>query len=445
MKEWLIRTFVGRMNSKAGVAVIKWYQDYLLRKTVHHACRNSPFYRRKFAELGLSPDIIKRQEDLPKLGFFTTPKDIQDDALDFLAVPKSKIVYTMSTSGTTGRPKLTFYTKKDWDTLVSRVVTGLVLMNVGPGTVHQIMNASGTPQWMGGTLLAAGLERRGCTIVNKGNTPSPLDQIHAMQFYGSTFLYGTPSYLHRITVEGKKLVDLRSLGIKRIYLGAEPMSARFRQYLQDEWGAEVYDGYGMMEMGAGIGGECPEQNGIHTDPGVVVEVIDPQTGEPVEPGAVGEMVFCRVGREATPLLRYRSGDLGRLMPNEPCPCGMLPTRKISNPLGRTDDLLFLGTGENFYPSTLDEVLVGVPGVLGFQMVVSQNEYKDILHLRIETTSPSPELAATIKEKLYNDVPFIRHDVTQSMTIEEPVVEFLAPGTLHEESPVKIRKVVDTRT
>jgi phenylacetate-CoA ligase len=262
-----------------------------------------------------------------------------------------------------------------------------------------------------------------------------------MQYFGSTFLYGTPSYIHRITVEGKKFADLRSLGIRRIYLGAEPMSARFREYLQEQWGAEVYDGYGMMEMGAGIGGECPEQNGIHTDPGVVVEVVDPETGEPVETGEVGEMVFTRVG---TPLLRYRSGDLGRLMPNEPCPCGMLPTRKISNPMGRTDDRLFLGTGEKFYPSNLDQVMVGIPGVISYQMVVGQNEYKDSLLLRVETASPSPELAEMIKEKLYKDVPFIRHDVRESMTIKEPVVEFLAPHTLLKENPIKLRKVVDTR-
>jgi phenylacetate-CoA ligase len=444
MKEWLIKTFVGRMNSKTGMAVIKWYQDYLLRKTVRHASQNSPFYRRKFKELGLSPSMIRRQEDLPKLGFFTVPADIQADPFDFLAVPRAKIVYIMSTSGTTGKPKLTFYTKEDWNSLVSRIVVGFVLMDVGEETVHQIMNASGRPQWMGGTLLASGLERRGCMIVNMGNTPSPKDQVEAMQFYGSTFLYGTPSYLHRVTVEGKKFADLKSLGIRRIYLGAEPMSPRFRQYLQQEWGAEVYDGYGMMEMGAGIGGECPEQNGIHTDPSVVVEVINPETLEPVPVGEVGEMVFCRVGRAATPLLRYRSGDLGRLMPNEPCPCGQLPTRKISNPLGRTDDMLFLGTGENFYPSTLDKVMVGIPGVISYQMVVSENEYKDILQLRVETHSPSPELATRIKQKLYNDVPFIHHDVTQSMTIEEPTVEFLAPGTLLKESPVKLRKVVDLR-
>ena len=107
-------------------------------------------------------------------------------------------------------------------------------------------------------------------------------------------------------------------------------------------------------------------------------------------------------------------------------------------------MLFLGTGENFYPSTLDQVMVGIPGVIAYQMVVSQNEYRDILRLRVETASPSPDLAATIKNKLYNDVPFIHHDVTQSMTIEEPLVEFLAPGTLLKEYPVKVRKVVDTR-
>ena len=444
MREWFINTMVRRLNSRTGRSLLKWYQDYLLRKTLRHASHHSPFYRRKFAELGLSPDIIKRQEDLPKLGFFTTGADLQADPFEFLAVPKEKVVYIMSTSGTTGRPKLTFYSKRDWDGMMTRMYAGFVLMGIGEETVHQVMFCSGTPTWMGGSLLIGGLERRGCMIVAKGNMPSPEEQIEAIKTFGSTYLYGTPSYIHRLTEEGKKVADLRSLGVKSIYLGAEPMSQKFRNYLEEAWGAGVYDGYGMQEMGAGIGGECPQQNGIHCDLYVAVEVVDPETGEPLGVGEAGEMVFTSLGRETTPLIRYRSGDIGRLMPDEPCPCGRLPTRKISNPLGRTDDMIFLGTGENFYPNQLDKVMVGVPGVSGYQMVVDKEGYKDTLLLRVQTASPSPELAARIKAKLYEEIPFIRHDVGESQTIAEPVVEFLKPGSLQKENPVKVRKVVDRR-
>ncbi len=444
MREWFIKTVVRRFNSKPGRSILKSYQDYLLRKTLRHASLHSPFYRRKFAELGLSPELVQRQEDLPKLGLFTTGADIQADPFDFLAVPKAKVVHIMSTSGTTGKPKLTFYSKRDWEGMLSRMYAGFVLMDIGEETVHQIMFCAGTPTWMGGSLLQAGLEKRGCMIVPTGNMPSPEEQLEAMATFGATYLYGTPSYLHRVTEEGKEIMDLQSLGINSIYVGAEPNSKAFRNYLEEAWGSRVYDGYGMQEMGAGVGGECPEQNGMHVDLHIIVEVVCPETGEPVAEGEAGELVLTTVGREATPLIRYRSGDLGRLLPDEPCPCGRLPTRKISNILGRTDDLIFLGTGENFYPDQLDRVMVGIDGVAGYQMVVGKAGYRDTLLLRIETASPSPQLAAKITERLYTEIPFIRHDVTYSQTIAQPEVQFVKPGTFHKQSPVKVRKVVDTR-
>jgi phenylacetate-CoA ligase len=298
---------------------------------------------------------------------------------------------------------------------------------------------------MGGSLLQAGLAKRGCMIVPKGNTPSPEEQIKAMETFGTTYLYGTPSYLHRVTEEGKRIMDLRSLGIKGIYLGAEPNSKAFRNYLEEVWGTKTYDGYGMQELGTGVGGECLQRSGIHADLYLAIEVVDPETGQPLKGGEAGELVFTTLGREATPLIRYRTGDIACLLPDEPCPCGMLPTRKISNILGRTDDLMFLGTGENFYPDLLDQVMVGIEGVVGYQMVVGKAGYKDTLLLRIETTSPSTELTARITQRLYEEIPFIRHDVMQSQTIAEPVVEFISPGTLQKSNPVKVRKVVDTRT
>jgi phenylacetate-CoA ligase len=315
---------------------------------------------------------------------------------------------------------------------------------MGKEEVGQVMFCAGTPTWAGGSLLHEGLARRGCMVVPTGNMGSPEQQIDAMATFGTTYLYGTASYVHRITEEGRKIRDLKSLGIKGIYIGAEPNSKAFRNYLEEVWGAKVYDGYGMMEMGAGVGGECSERNGYHIDLYIAVEVVDPQTGEPLAAGEQGELVFTTLGREASPLLRYRSGDISRLLPDEPCPCGMLPTRKMSNILGRRDDVLFLGTGEKFYPIQLDQAMVGIPGLVGYQMVVGQDGYKDTVLLRIESPSPSPELAENAKHRLYETAPFIRHDVEYSQTIAEPTVEFVTPGTFQKANPVKVRRVVDTR-
>jgi phenylacetate-CoA ligase len=444
LREVLVRTSVSGISSRIGRGGLRRYQDHMLRRTVWHASLHSPFYRRKFASLGISPRAVRTQADLPKLGFFTTGRDLQANPFDFLAVPRRQAVRIVTTSGTTGPPKVTFYTRRDWNQLIAKLHVGFVLVGTSPDDVGQIMFCAGTPTWVGGTLIQAALERLGCLVVPLGNAPSPQAQVEAIRTYGSTYLFGTPSYLHRVTEEGKRLMDLRSLGVKRIYVGAEPNSREFRDYLEEVWGAKAFEGYGLQELGAGVAGSCPHKEGMHLDLYVAVEVVDPLSGEPVPDGQPGELVLTSLGRMATPLIRYRSGDLARLLPDEPCPCGMIPTRKIGHILGRTDDMIFLGTGENLLPSELSRVMIQVPEVEGWQMVVGKEGYRDTVCLRVETLRRSDDMVTQIVEALYRCVPFIRHDVFESQTIAPPVVEFLEPGTLQSASPVKIRPVVDMR-
>jgi phenylacetate-CoA ligase len=200
----------------------------------------------------------------------------------------------------------------------------------------------------------------------------------------------------------------------------------------------------MMEMGSVIAGECDAKAGMHLGLDIMVEVIDPDTGMVLPDGQIGELVFTTLARKASPLIRSRSGDIACLIPPSPCPCGQIPTRRICRIQGRTDDMIQLGTGENFFPSLLDQVMIDVPGVTGFQMIVTKNGYQDHLALKVECESPSPGLPELILQRLYSVAPSIAADVFQSLTIAEPVIEQVSPGTLHTVNPTKIRRIIDLR-
>jgi phenylacetate-CoA ligase len=433
-----------RLTGPTGRRLVRGYQGRLLRRLVQHACQNSLFYRSKVAEAGSDPSTIRSAADLPRLGFFTLPTDLQADPFRFLAVPREQLFYVMSSSGTTGEPKIVFFTRQDWEINTRIVSSGFRLLGVRPSDVAQILFAYGNPSWPTGDVVQRGLEQLGVFVVPMGNAAPVAKQIATMRRFGTTMLIGTPSYIHRLTEEGAALCDLRSLGIRLIRLGAEPWSEALRCRLAEAWGAEVYDAYGMVELAVAGAGECPAFNGLHLSPYVLVEVVDPKTGQPVPRGELGELVFTTLLRQATPLLRYRSGDLGRLLPDERCSCGVLPTERIDRIAGRVDDMLFLGTGENIFPAQLEAALTGVPGLIGFQVIVEKDTYRDRLRVRVEAAAPSAELAEAIRQALYAGVSFLYHDIVHTQTIEPVQVEFLTPGSLQRESPIKIRTVVDRR-
>jgi len=439
-----IRSFLWRVvGRRGGRPLFRVYQNVLLQLTLRHAQLHSPFYRPLLAQCG--PDLarIRSVADLHELGFFTTASDLRRDPWAFLSVPRDEVVYVMTSAGTTGKPKMVFLTRSDWNIVAADAAVGLHAFGVGRRDVAQILYCYGEPGWMVGPLLQATLEHLGLLIVPAGNSAPIEQQIDMMRTYGTTVLAGTPSYLHRLTEEAQKLVDLHSLRVRLMFLGAEAWSESFRAYLQKAWGARVYDSYGMTEIGLAGAGECGLQAGLHVMPNLIFEVIDPETGANLPPGKEGELVVTTLGRQAMPLLRYRTGDIAALVPEERCPCG-IPTPRLSRIKGRSDDMVCLGTGENLYPEDLDRTLMGIPSVSGYQLIIGKQGYKDTLSLHVETSSPSQELAQTIVDRLYRSLGFLRHDVQQSQTIVAPTVEFLAPGGLRARSPIKVRKVVDRR-
>jgi phenylacetate-CoA ligase len=437
-------TVYRHLATRRGRRLLHEYQDALLRQQVTYTARNSPFYREKFQQLGINPKSVRGAADLPKLGFFTFPHELRANPSQFLAIPRAEAVAAVPSSGTTGKAKIVYFSSRDWIAVQGTISVGLSIMGVRSSDVAQILFAYGNPAWPTGHLTQNGLERLKVLTLAAGNALSVDRQIEMMQTFGTTLLFSTPSYLHRLTVEACQKYDLRSLGVRLIRLGTEPWPEALRAYLQDAWGAQVYDAYGMIELGVAGAGECRALAGMHLSPYVLAEVVDPTTGALLPPGELGELVYTTVHRQATPLLRYRSGDLGRLLPDEPCPCGEVPTDRISRIEGRTDDMLLLGTGENTFPSQFEAALAPIEGVTGFQVVIDKAGYQDRLRVRVEILEPPAGLGQVIHERLYESVDFLYHDIYRSGAIAPLEIEFLRPGTLESETTAKVRRVVDRR-
>lgn len=444
MKDSTYSALYPRLCNPRGHRLLHRLQDALLRHQLEYTAKNSPFYREKFEELGLNPRSVRSVEELPRLGFFTTPAELRADPSRFLAIPREDIVAAVPSSGTTGKAKVVYFSGRDWEGIQRTISVGMAIMGIKASDVAQIMFAYGTPAWPTGHITQNGLERLGVLSLAAGNALAVDQQIEMMQTFGTTAIFSTPSYLHRLTVEACKKYDVRSLGVRLIRLGSEPWSEALRGFLHDAWGAEVYDAYGMIELGVAAAGECRALEGLHFTPYIAVEVVHPQTGEVLPRGEMGELVYTTLRRQATPLLRYRSGDLGRLLPDEVCPCHEVPTERISRIAGRADDMLFLGTGENTFPTQFETALTGIPGLTGFQVVIDKVGYQDRVRVRAEVLESLDGIEQQIHERLYDSLDFLYHDIYRSCVIAPLEIEFLSPGTLQQETPIKIRHVVDRR-
>ncbi|HSH13222.1 MAG TPA: phenylacetate--CoA ligase, partial [Desulfurivibrionaceae bacterium] len=329
-----------------------------LQATLCRVASHVPFYRKKFKELAISPEDISSLDDLRKLPF-TTKQDLRDNyPYGLFAVPLREVVRIHASSGTTGQATVVGYTHNDiknWASLVARILTGA---GVTKDDVVQI--AFGYGMFTGGFGLHYGAETVGASVIpmSSGNTKR---QIQIMQDFRTTALVCTPSYaLLLADVMEEKGINPNALSLKYGLFGGEPWSEAMRREIQDKLNIIATDNYGLSEvMGPGVAGECQERNGLHlNEDHFLVEVINPETLEPVAPGEIGELVITTLTKEAFPVVRYRTRDLTRLLPG-PCPCGRTLTR-MQRVLGRTDDMLII-KGVNVYPSQIEEVLFDIEG------------------------------------------------------------------------------------
>ena len=327
-----------------------------LQKTVRH-CMNSPFYKKRFEENNLKPEDIKTLDDLRKIPF-TTKQDLRDTyPFGIASVPLEKATRLHSSSGTTGNPTVILHTQKDLDEWANAVARCLHMVGLRPSDVFQ--NSSGYGMFTGGLGFQYGAERLGMLTVPAaaGNTKR---QIKFMTDFGTTAVHAIPSYAARIyeVMQEMGVDPRRDTKLKTLIIGAEPHSEEQRRRIEQMLGVKAYNSFGMSEMcGPGVAFECTEQNGLHIwEDYYIVEIVDPETLEPVPEGEVGELVLTTINREAMPLLRYRTRDLTRILPGE-CPCGRHHAR-LDRMKGRSDDMIIL-KGVNIFPIQIETILLQV--------------------------------------------------------------------------------------
>lgn len=325
-----------------------------LQKTVRH-CMNSPFYKKRFEENNLKPEDIKSLDDLRKIPF-TTKQDLRDTyPFGIASVPLEKATRLHSSSGTTGNPTVILHTQRDLDEWANAVARCLHMVGLRPSDVFQ--NSSGYGMFTGGLGFQYGAERLGMLTVPAaaGNTKR---QIKFMTDFGTTAVHAIPSYAARIyeVMEEMGIDPRRDTKLKTLIIGAEPHSEEQRRRIEEMLGVKAYNSFGMSEMcGPGVAFECTEQNGLHIwEDYYIVEIVDPETLEPVAKGEVGELVLTTINREAMPLLRYRTRDLTRILPGE-CPCGR-HHKRLDRMKGRSDDMIIL-KGVNIFPIQIETILL----------------------------------------------------------------------------------------
>ena len=352
-----------------------------LQTTLKKVGTNVPFYRNKFNSLNLNPEKLTSLEGIRDYPF-TLKQDLRDNyPYGLFAVPLRDVVRVHSSSGTTGMATVVGYNKNDiitWSNLVARVLCGA---GVTPDDVIQI--AFGYGLFTGGFGLHYGAERLGASVIpiSAGNTKR---QIQIMQDFKSTALVCTPSYaLKMADVMMDMGINPNGLSLRYGLFGAEPWSEAMRQEINERLGIRATDNYGLSEvLGPGVAGECAECNGLHVNEDhFFIEILDPDTLEPVKPGDVGELVITTLTKEAFPVIRYRTRDLTRLLP-EPCPCGRTFSR-VSRMMGRSDDMLII-KGVNVFPTQIESVLFEIEGTAPhYRLIVERENNEDKLTVMVE--------------------------------------------------------------
>ena len=418
-------------------AEIEALQLERLQATVQH-CMNSPFYRSRFEEIGLKPEDIKSLDDIRRIPF-TTKQDLRDTyPFGMASVPLRECTRLHSSSGTTGTPTVILHTQKDLEEWAAQVARNLWMVGLRPDDVFQ--NSSGYGMFTGGLGFQYGAERLGMLTIPAAAGNS-LRQIKFITDFGTTALHAVPSYVTRLyeVMQSAGIDPRRNTKLKVLAIGAEPHSEEQRRRIEDMMGVKAYNSFGMSEMcGPGVGFECQEQNGLHFwEDYYIVEIVDPETLEPVPDGEVGELVLTSLCREAMPLLRYRTRDLTRVL-GRTCPCGRNHVR-IDRMRGRSDDMMVL-RGVNIFPIQIEKILMTFPELASnYLITLTTDEDNDNMTVEVELE----ELFTDDFRRLQGLTNRIQRALKDEILLT-PHVKLLPKGTLPV-SEGKAVRVVDKRT
>jgi len=415
---------------------IKKIQSERLVEQVKHVWDNVPYYRKKMEAAGVSPADIKGVEDLSKLPFITKADLREAYPYGLVGVPLKDCVRIQSTSGTTGKRVVAFYTQADIDLWEDCCARALTAAGATDEDVCQVSYGYGL--FTGGPGLNGGSHKVGCLTVptSSGNTER---QIMFIQDLSATILCCTPSYAAYLGESMKEMgLGPGDIPLKAGIFGAEAWSEEMRQSIQNTLGIKAYDIYGLTELsGPGVAFECSEQNGMHiNEDHFIAEVIDPETGEPLPEGSQGELVFTAITKKAFPLIRYRTRDIC-VLSSEKCSCGRTFI-KMSKPRGRTDDMLII-RGVNVFPSQIETVLLNEGYPANYQIIVDRVNNTDTLDVRVEMT---PELFTDNMGEISGRQKRLQ-DSLKSMLGIKAKVSLVAPKSIVR-SEGKAVRVIDNR-
>jgi phenylacetate-CoA ligase len=407
-----------------------------LQATISRVYRNVQFYRRRFDELGLAPEDFDSLDSLCKLPF-TTKEDLRRAyPYEMFALPLREVVRIHSSSGTTGQPIVVGYTKNDLEDWTELVARNLVAGGITRDDVVQIFFGYGL--FSGGFGLHQGAERVGASVIPVSSADIE-HQVKIMQDFRTTALVGLPSYALQIARALKQLnVTPGSLCLRVGLFGGEPWSEETRRQIEEHLHIRATDIYGLAELGGpGVSGECAYRCGLHiAEDHFIAEVVDPATGEPLPAGQEGELVFTTVSKEAFPVIRYRTGDVGSLT-LEPCACGRTLAR-MSRVQRRTDEM-FIIHGENVYPQDIAEVLAQVQGVgQHFRAIIDRVEGEDVLEVQVE-------LASVLEGDTIRSIERIEREVTDRLQRRlgfDLTVSVAEPGSFSRGE--KTARIIDRR-
>ncbi len=407
-----------------------------LQETVAYVYERVPLYRQRLDEMGIGPGDIRSLEDIRKLPF-TVKDDLRDNyPYGMFAVPMKDVVRIHASSGTTGRPTVVGYTQDDiemWSTCVAR------LCAAGGATQEDIGQISfGYGLFTGALGLHFGLAKLGAAVVpiSSGNTER---QIQLMADFGSTVLVATPSYALYMAEVAEKMGMMDRIKLRVGLFGAEGSTEEMRAELERRWGIVATENYGMSELiGPGVSGECTEKCGMHINEDYFYcEIVNPDTGEPVEDGEWGELVVTPLHKQALPLLRYRTHDITRLLKG-PCKCGRTTTR-MQKIAGRSDDMLII-RGVNVFPSQIESVLVGMEGIgPHYEIVVTKKGFMDQIEVKVELIDAALLDAYKELEALTRKI----HDRLKVVLQIDAKVTLVSPNTL-KRFEGKAKRVTDLR-
>lgn len=409
-----------------------------LRWAVKHAYENVPLYKQRFDEAGLDPYSIESLEDIKRFPFIV--KQDMRDAYPFglFAVDRSEVKRLHASSGTTGQATVVGYTENDLKNWGDCFARGIAMVG---GSAESTMQVSyGYGLFTGGLGAHMGGEAAGCTVVpmSTGNTKR---QIQIMKDFGTDILCATPSYALLIADTAIEMGydPAKDFPISGVILGAEPASEHMREEIRQKFGVKYCDVYGLSEiMGPGVAMECSESHGLHVaEDQFLVEIVDPETLESVPDGQLGELVITTLTRECSPLIRYRTRDLTRII-DEPCACGRTH-RKIDRIVGRTDDMLII-RGVNVFPSQIEQVITGFPEIVPhYQIVLTTKGTLDHVELRVET---APDFSFDEIRALEDLRRRLAAELKSNLQIAVDI-KIVEPKTI-ERSEGKAKRVIDLR-